>query len=204
MTARGGGFCHRPVPFRTASLTDNQPMENTIMATATIGDLDLESAAKEAAGNWRDFTCFAWFREKDIESPDDWAIIYTHHRDSGLLDQSNAEAIAEAMTPFSNGDDPDVCSSPITTGRSATSTASPCGSIRGGKITDAFRTYHELSCRLADYPILDKQDYSDREYEATLENITDAAWRVGRDYDLPDGWESEVYSLAVGPRARRD
>jgi len=36
--------------------------------------------------------------------------------------------------------------------------------------------------------------HSDREYEATLENITDAAWRVGRDYDLPDGWESEVYS----------
>ena len=25
-------------------------------------------------------------------------------------------------------------------------------------------------------------------------NITDAAWRVKRDYDLPEGWEREVFS----------
>ncbi len=164
------------------------------MATATIGELDLESAAREAAGNWQDFTCFAWFREKDIESPDDWAIIYTHHRDSGLLDQSNAEAIAEAMTPFSNGDDPDVLFESHHHWAVGHIDGFSLRVFKGGKITDAFRTYHELSRRLADYPILDEQDYSDREYEATLENITDAAWRVGRDYDLPDGWESEVYS----------
>ena len=78
------------------------------MTTATIGELDLESAAKEAAGNWQEFDCFSWHRQNDIESPEDWAIVYTHNRDSGLLDQSNAEAIAEAMEPFTKGRNPDV------------------------------------------------------------------------------------------------
>ena len=27
------------------------------------------------------------------------------------------------------------------------------------------------------------------QYEATLDNMTDAAWRVKHDYNLPDGWE---------------
>jgi hypothetical protein len=46
---------------------------------------------------------------------------------------------------------------------------------------------------MADYPLLHEEDYSNREYEATLENITEAAWRVARQHELPDGWEAEVY-----------
>jgi hypothetical protein len=65
---------------------------------------------------------------------------------------------------------------------------------RDGEITDAFRAYHELSEQIADYPILNEEDYSERELEATLENINDAAWRVKHEYKLPDGWESDVYS----------
>ena len=42
-----------------------------------------------------------------------------------------------------------------------------------GEITPAFRAYHELAERLADYPILDEEDYSRREYEETLRNIVD-------------------------------
>ena len=64
---------------------------------------------------------------------------------------------------------------------------------RRGRITKAFKTYHELSLRMSEYPILDEQDYSAREYEATLENIADAAWRVKREYDLPTDWTFEVY-----------
>lgn len=65
--------------------------------------------------------------------------------------------------------------------------------FRDGDITDAFRAYHELAQRLADYPLLDEEDFSRREYEATLENIADAAWRLKRQFDLPDGWESQVF-----------
>ena len=38
-----------------------------------------------------------------------------------------------------------------------------------------------------------KSDYSAREYEMTLKNIADAAWRVKREHELPRGWEAQVY-----------
>ncbi len=59
--------------------------------------------------------------------------------------------------------------------------------------SEAFQKYHELSETMDDYPILNECDYSDREYEATLENIADAAWKLKRQFDLPERWESAVY-----------
>jgi hypothetical protein len=43
-----------------------------------------------------------------------------------------------------------------------------------------------------DYPILDESDYSERELEATFENILLAAWRLKDTYQLPDGWEAAI------------
>ena len=71
----------------------------------TIGEMTLEDAARKAAGNWRSWTCFVWDRAREIGDPEIWAIIYTHNRDSGLLDQSNAEVIAKALAPFTTGED---------------------------------------------------------------------------------------------------
>jgi hypothetical protein len=65
---------------------------------------------------------------------------------------------------------------------------------RESAITEAFRTYHDLMEQLDGYPILDEEDYSERELEATLENIGDAAWRLKHEYALPDGWEGDVHS----------
>ena len=75
------------------------------------------------------------------------------------------------------------------------------GSIKGfsirvfkrGRITEAFRRWHELAQRLADYPLLDEWDYSRRQYQATLQNLPEAARRLRDDYDLPEGWEPVVY-----------
>ena len=50
-----------------------------------VGEMTLEDAAKQLAGNWQRFESFCWFRENEIADPDNWAIIYTHNRDSGLL-----------------------------------------------------------------------------------------------------------------------
>ena len=159
-----------------------------------LGELTLEDAAKEAAGNWQHFESFVWFRDEEVDDPDNWAIIYTHNRDSGLLDQSNADEIAKAMEPFTEGDDPDVVME--------SHCHWACGHVDGfsirvyrdGEITEAFKTYHDLMEQLDGYPILDEEDYSERELEATLENMTDAAWRVKHEYTLPDGWEGDVYS----------
>jgi len=160
-----------------------------------LGTLDLDAAAEKAAGNWQQFDSFVWFRDREIDDADQWAIIYTSNRDSGLLDQSNDSVIAKALAPFAESDDPDV----VFESHHHWAVGHVDGfSIRvfdaNGKITEAFGKYHELAEAMDDYPILSESDYSDREYEATISNITDAAWRLKHDFDLPDGWESEVYS----------
>ena len=159
-----------------------------------LGELSLEDAAEHAAGNWQRFNSFIWFRDREVEDADQWAIIYTHNRDSGLLDQSNAKVISEAMVPFTEGDDADV----VIESHSHWAVGHIDGfSIRvfdsNGEITDAFRKYHELAEAMDLYPILDESDYSERELEATLENIEDAAWRLKNEFDLPEGWVWQVY-----------
>lgn len=49
---------------------------------------------------------------------------------------------------------------------------------------------------LEDYPVADDDDYSRREFEATLENIRYAGNFMTRllDVALPDNWEREVYN----------
>jgi hypothetical protein len=160
---------------------------------ATIGEVTLEHAAREAACNWRSWTSFVWHRLRDIDDPESWCIVYTHNRDSGLLDQSNAHAISKALKPFSETENPDV----VFESHSHWAVGHVDGfSIRvycDGGITDAYRTYHSLMERLDEYAILDESDYGRREYEAALENIDDAAWRIKSGYQLDDGWEVEAY-----------
>jgi hypothetical protein len=98
------------------------------------------------------------------------------------------------MEPFTDTDDPDVVMESHSHWAVGHVDGFSISVYRNGEITDAFKAYHDLSEQLADYPILDEEDYSEREVEATLENITDAAWRVKGEYELKDGWESDVYS----------
>lgn len=159
----------------------------------TLADLDLNEAAKQATGNWKQFDCFVWFRASELDDADNWTVVYTHNRDSGLLCQSNAAAIDEALEQFSDADDPDIVAE--------SHSHWACGWIDGysirvfkdGEITEAFKAYHELVEQLNEYPILNEEDLSRREYEATLENIGEAAWRLKRDFDLPEEWEAEVF-----------
>lgn len=160
-----------------------------------LGTMTLEDAAKEAAGNWRRFDSFVWWRQREMDDADRWAIVYASNRDSGLLDQSNAAVIAKAMESFTAGDDPDV----VAERHSHWLVGHVDGfSVRvfdaHGDITEAFRTYYGLLEQMESYPVLDESDYSDREYEATLSNLTDAAWRLKNEFKLPEGWEPEVYS----------
>jgi hypothetical protein len=158
-----------------------------------LSEHELDDAAKQAAGNWQNFNCFIWFRDSELDDADNWAVIYTHNRDSGLLDQSNAAVIQKAMMPFTHGDDPDVVFESHSHWAVGHVDGFSVRVFKDAEITEAFKIYHELSQRIDDYPILDESDYSDREYEATLENIKDAAWRLKNDFELPEGWEYQVY-----------
>ena len=145
---------------------------------------ELAEAAAEAAGNWRKFESFGWHRARELDAPDDWTIVYTHHRDSRLLEQSNAAAIEDALRPFLEAEEPDIIEEHH--GHWA------CGWIDGfairvfrdGEITCAFRAYQEIVDRLDDYPVLDDEDYSRREYEATLENFDCAVSGIRHSADV--------------------
>jgi hypothetical protein len=155
-------------------------------------DADLAERAERAAGNWQKFQCFCWHRQPD--NPERWAILYTHNRDSTLLDQSNAEVIAKELQPFI------ARGSVIPERHSHWAVGHVSGYAilvftKGGKITRAFRKWCELQDRLDDYPILDEEDYSQREMDATFENVKWEGGYLARnkwDISLPDDWASEV------------
>mgnify|MGYP002634866344 CR=1 FL=1 len=158
-----------------------------------IGELDLDDAAKQVTGNWQDFESFVWFRS-DIPDAGNWSIIYHSHRDSGLLDQSNASVIETTLEPFTDGDDPDVVMESHNHSAVGHIDGFSIRVFREGEITDAFRKYYELAEAMDAYPILNEEDYSRREYEATTENLDDCVWRLKDEYELQEGWENEVYS----------
>jgi hypothetical protein len=154
---------------------------------------DVEAAAKQLAGNWRKFECFVWSRGYDLDDADQWCIWYTSHRDSGLLCQSNEKVISDRLRPFSDGDDPDLVFE--------SHSHWACGHIDGfsirvfkpdRSITPAFEEFCRIKQDLENYPVLNESDYSDREYETTLENYRSEMWGC-RD-ELPEGWEGKVYS----------
>jgi hypothetical protein len=159
-----------------------------------LGTLELDEAAKKAAGNWQNFRSFVWWRDRELADAEKWAIFYTSNRDSGLLDQSNAAYIAKALKPFIEGDDPDVVMESHHHWAVGHIDGFSVRVFKDGEITEAFAKYHELAEAMDQYPILDESDYSERETTATVENIADAAWRLKNEFDLPEGWEYEVYS----------
>ncbi|MDY3554221.1 hypothetical protein R5W24_003340 [Gemmata sp. JC717] len=158
-----------------------------------VGHLSLKDAAEVLAGNWLNFQSFSWPRWKELDDPSSWAVVYTHNRDSGLLELSNAAVIARKLEPHTEGDDPDVteeCHSHFLHGYLD---GYSIRVFRGGEITEAIRVYHALQERFANYPILSESDYSQREHDATIKNIEQAAHRLKHEYRLPEGWESDVY-----------
>ena len=158
-----------------------------------LATIDIEEAAQKVAGNWKHFDSFVWFRDRELDDADQWSVIYTHNRDSGLLDQSNASVIANALEPFTEGDDPDVVFESHSHWAVGHVDGFSVRVFRHGEITEAFTKYHELAERMSDYPILDESDFSNREYEATLSNIKEAAWRLKNEFDLPEGWDGQAY-----------
>ncbi len=154
---------------------------------------NVDATARQMAGNWRNFSCFVWYRASDLEDASQWMIWYTSHRDAGLLEQSNEKVFKERLTPFAEGDDPDVVFEQHS--------SSLVGYLDGfslrvyrpdGTITEAFREFCSIKERLDDYPVLDEAYYSAREYKATLDNYRNELWRL-KDR-LPAGWEAEVFS----------
>jgi hypothetical protein len=146
--------------------------------------MTVEQLAKQLVGNWLKFASFSWHVQP--KHAGEYALVYTRNRDSGLVDQSNANAIAKELAQH-----------PGVIPQSHSHWA--CGWVEGfairvyrdGKITGAFCAYYDLQQRLAEYPLLDEDDYFQREYDATVENIR---FEAGSPDGLPGGWEAATFS----------
>lgn len=157
------------------------------------GNEDIELMAKADGGSHLRFESFAWhsppWDDEGMGGPNDWAMFYTRNRDSTLIDQSNHAYIKKAMEPYEEDG----------TARDERHGSWACGWVEGfairvlkdGKATDAYKVYSNIQDALSAYPLLDEEDHSNREYEATIENIKEIATDV-RD-DAPDHWAEEVY-----------
>jgi hypothetical protein len=152
---------------------------------------DVDALAKECAGNWRQFQSFYW-SDKPEENADSFMVFYTHNRDSGLLDESNAAAIAKELEKSEYGD------SILKEHHSHWA----CGWVDGyaircidsnGHATPVFKALVEIAKEVNDYPVLDENDYSEREYKATLSNIRNEGQSLVKD-DAPENWAAEVFS----------
>lgn len=161
--------------------------------STSLGSLALAEAAKTAAGNWKKYETFCWHRAHVLEDAENWTVHYTHHRDSGLLAESNGAAIGKELEPFLEDDNADVMAETHNHWAVGWVAGFAVRVFRKKRITPAFRLLHDLAVKLEEYPVLDEQDYARREYESTLANIASAAWRLRSAFALPDGWESEVY-----------
>lgn len=125
-------------------------------------------------GNWREFDSFAWYRayNEDNFPAEEYAIVYTDNRDSGLIDRANAKAIEDILAPYMESADedwPDVieeCHNHCV-----------CGYINGyairvyrnGEKTAAAQAWEDIERALKDHPILDESTYDELCAEAESE-----------------------------------
>lgn len=147
----------------------------------------VKEAAKLCANNHAKFDSFMWAdRPKD---PERYMIFYTSNRDSDLLTKSNEHVMQKELEGFNSV-------------RTESHSHWACGYAdclvikvfkKDGSITKAFEKLCELQQRLEDYPVLDDEDFSDREYEASIENITNAGRKFVHE-NAPDNWPYEVFS----------
>ena len=161
-------------------------------ATTTRDWSDVAATANELAGNWQKFECFCWHRRHDLPDAANWMIFYTSSPQSGLIELSNQKVMTDQLAIYAEGDDSDL----VFENHSHWVVNSLTGfSLRvfrsDGTTTTAFEAFCRIQEALDGYPILDEQEYSNREYEATLDNYRGEMWRLSG--ELSDGWEGEVY-----------
>lgn len=125
-----------------------------------MSEQELLDAANELRGNWKKFDSFAWrWEDNGITDPDEWGIVYTSTRDSRPREESNADAIRQAMEPFLAAENPDI--------KDEDHNHWACGWVKGfsirplrdGEPTEAFKAFHALKRRVDRGEILDWESY---------------------------------------------
>jgi hypothetical protein len=110
------------------------------------------------AGNWRKFESFAWFDKP--ENANDWAIVYTHNRDSDSVTRANAIEIEKALAEFTESGD----------AVAERHSHFLCGWVDGFALRGpAIAAYNEILSRLENYGVLCDETLSQVESEDEAE-----------------------------------
>lgn len=153
--------------------------------------------AAEMAGNWKEFGSFYWSGEP-AEDGHLWAHMGLSHRDSDCRGESNAASLLAIMRE-EHGDNEgetwrEECHGHWAVGHVDVLTfkALTCDASEGGVATPEAITLHGICAALEEYPVLDDEDCSQREYDCALEMIH-AAVRFPEDPPCEE-WAEEVFS----------
>jgi hypothetical protein len=166
---------------------------------------DLELRAEEAAGNWRDFNSFAWHGEPE-EGADNWTHICLGTRDSDLLEESNREAIEKRLSQWKKEDDGfGNCAVDFTQHNCwaygyrymiEMTVYIVKDGVQTTEVTPWFKEWCKIADEMSEYAVLDEDDYSRRQTDATYEYVQDTGWRFVKEgverngpwVDLVIGW----------------
>lgn len=124
---------------------------------------EAEQAVKESA----QLTDFSYRGEKDLGRT--WAITFSKSRDSGLIEQSNYDAIKGDLEDHFPKDVSDERFSHFAVGWVDHLLVRMLD--KNGKVTKAGIAALEWKDKLERYPVADDEDYTRREFEATIDNI---------------------------------
>jgi hypothetical protein len=161
----------------------------------------VEDYAKDLEGNWQKFQSFGWSSEDRPDDSDKWCIVYTHNRDSGTVERSNAQVIAETMAPFLGWHKDGADAQAEHHGHWAV------GWVDGyairvrdtqGNPTPAFVAWCEMQMAIENYSVLDSGRHSEMEYEESA-----AYWAQMSTRERVDVWKRCCYP-AHFPAPRED
>lgn len=128
---------------------------------------DYQAEAEEAVKDTANLKDFSYRGEVDLGRT--WAITFSKHRDSGLLQQANFDTVKADLEKRFPKDVSNEQFSHWAVGWIDHLLVRMLD--RKGKVTKAGKAALEWKDREKDYPVLDDEDYSRRELEATFDNI---------------------------------
>jgi len=160
----------------------------------------------ELAGNWKKFNSFSWSR-CDEDQIDNWFIYSASHRDSDLIAQSNYDVLCSDLKEYEFNKTNDVCDITFETfndwayGYTNNICVRVFEDANRVIVTPAFAMICELLDAILEYPILDEEDYSEKQYEAAMTNIHSfgSSWlsRNAHRYEMKEkfvnDWEERIY-----------
>ena len=147
---------------------------------------ELEAMAKEWVNNHSKFSSFSWYEApKDKEN---WCLITTSHRDSGILEKSNEVAILERMSQFIENGETELHSfSHWLVGHEDSIAVRVYNPDK--TITNAFKEMCKIQKDLENYPVLDEDHYRTEYAKATIKNVKEVVRQVSESIFEEDGYD---------------